>query len=47
MSWLVGEDIKLNIIDDTFDCHVIESNGLEGGGRGMIDFKDCSMPALE
>ena len=47
MSWLVGEDIKLNIIDDTFDCHVIESNGLEGGGCGLIDFKDCSIPDVE
>ena len=47
MSWLKGEDIKLNIIEDTFDCHVIESNGLEGGGCGLIDFKDCSIPDLE
>ena len=46
-SWMVGNDVKLNIVDNTSDCHGIESNGLEGGGRGMIDCKDYSMPALE
>ena len=46
-SWMVGNDVKLNIVDNTSDCHGIESNGLEGGGRGMIDCNDYSMPALE
>ena len=43
----MGEDIKLNIIDDKFHCHVIESNCLEGGDGGLIDFKDCSIPDVE
>ena len=47
IRWMVGNDVKSNIDDNTIDFHGIESKGLEGGGRGMVDFKDCSMPALE
>ena len=47
MNCLKSEDLELNVIDDTLDSLVIKSNGLEGEGRGLIDFKEFTKLELE
>ena len=47
MNCLKSEDLELNVIDDTLDSLVIKSNGLEGEGPGLIDFKEFTKPELE
>ena len=44
MSCLKSDDLGLNVIDDMLDSQVIKSNGLEGEGHGLIDFKEIAKP---